>query len=145
MEKYIKKYTDLSVDELYEIMQLRALVFVVEQDCVYQDLDGKDHLSTHIFYKEKGKISAYARILGPGDYFKYASIGRVVVHPDFRGLNYGNILISACIKGVYEIYKTEDIQISAQNYLKKFYERHGFVKHGKIYLEDGIEHISMKI
>ncbi|MBL4745610.1 MAG: GNAT family N-acetyltransferase [Flavobacteriaceae bacterium] len=145
MERYSKAYTELSVEELYEILQLRAQVFVVEQECAYQDLDGKDTIATHIFFKEDGIICAYARFFGPGDYFKYSSFGRLVVHPNYRGENYGNMLIDACISGIYEVFKTEDIQISAQNYLKKFYERHGFEKRGTIYLEDGIKHISMKI
>jgi len=145
MEFINKVFSELTRDELYEILQLRVQVFVVEQDCVYQDVDGKDTLANHIFIKEDGIITGYARIFGPGEYFKYASIGRVVVHPDYRGQNIGNILINLCLKAIYDVYKTEDVQISAQNYLKKFYERHGFVKRGKIYLEDGIKHISMKI
>ncbi|PCI00855.1 MAG: GNAT family N-acetyltransferase [Flavobacteriaceae bacterium] len=145
MEFFNKAYSELSKDELYEILQLRAQVFVVEQDCVYQDVDGKDSIANHIFIKEDEIIIGYARIFGPGDYFKYASIGRVVVHPDHRGQNSGNIVINLCVKAIYDLYGTEDVQISAQNHLKKFYERHGFEKRGKIYLEDGIKHISMKI
>ena len=145
MELFIKKFNELNTDELYEILQLRAQVFVVEQDCVYPDLDGKDQNSTHIYYMSDGKVCAYARIFGPGDYFKYASIGRVVVHPDFRGLKYGYLLVNSSIQAICDLYKTKEIQISAQLYLQKFYESHGFVKKGGVYLEDGIEHISMKI
>ncbi|PCH77763.1 MAG: GNAT family N-acetyltransferase [Flavobacteriaceae bacterium] len=145
MDAYIKAYSELTVDELYEIMQLRARVFVVEQDCVYLDLDGKDPLATHIFLKDDGVICAYARIFGPGDYFKSASIGRVVVHSNYRGLDLGNTIVSACLTAVCDIYKTKKIIISAQKYLINFYEKHGFITRGKIYLEDGIEHISMEI
>lgn len=145
MEYFNKKFSELTVDELYDILQLRAQVFVVEQDCIYQDVDGKDGIANHVFMKENGIIIGYARIFGPEDYFKYASIGRVVVHPDFRGRNLGDLLLERCLKAIYNLYKTTNIEISAQNYLKKFYESHGFEKHGKIYLEDGIEHISMKI
>ncbi len=145
MDLFVKEFSQLNVIELYEILQLRAQVFVVEQDCVYQDLDGKDAIAHHIFYKEDEKICAYARIFKAGDYFKYASIGRVVVHPDFRKINYGTMLLNTCIKTIYTLFNTEDIQISAQLYLKKFYQSHGFKKVGKVYLEDGIEHISMKI
>jgi len=143
MEFFIKEFYQLSLDELYRILQLRSEIFVVEQDCVYQDLDFKDQKALHVFGKKNNSIIAYTRIFKPGDYFKEASIGRVVVDAKERKFGYGHDLMKASIKAIQEQFNTSEITISAQVYLQKFYETHGFKKVGEEYLEDGIPHIEM--
>ena len=143
LEISIKTFKQLSLDELYYILQLRSEVFVVEQDCVYQDVDGKDQKAIHIIGKKGGKIIGYTRVFKPGDYFKEASIGRVVISEKERHLKYGNELMKASIKAIEEVYNTKEIKISAQKYLEKFYNNHGFKTIGDSYLEDGIPHIAM--
>lgn len=143
MEIKVKVYQDLEIDELYAIMALRAAVFVVEQNCVYQDLDYKDQKALHVMGWIKGKLVAYTRLFGPGDYFDQASIGRVIVSMDQRGHNYGHQIMSASINAITQHYKTDRIDISAQTYLEQFYTAHGFLPSGEEYLEDGIPHIKM--
>ena len=138
-----KSFNELNPTELYEILQLRSQVFVVEQDCVYQDVDGKDQKALHIFGRKEDKIIAYARIFNPGDYFENASIGRVVVAASERKNGYGHDLIKVSIKAIKNNFKVNKITISAQVYLKKLYEFHGFKQKGEEYLEDGIPHIRM--
>lgn len=139
----VKKFEDIDSYELYDILQLRAEVFVVEQDCVYQDIDGKDLKAMHVIGYKNDKVIAYTRIFDSGDYFELPSIGRVVVAADERKHGYGHDLIQESIKAVDNYYKTTNIKISAQVYLKKFYESHGFIQQGDEYLEDGIPHIAM--
>ena len=139
----IKTFSQLTITELYEILQLRAEVFVVEQDCVYQDVDGKDQKALHVFGLKNHQIVAYTRIFKPGDYFENTSIGRVVVSEKERKYGYGHELMTASIKAIKEHFNEDKITISAQVYLKKFYESHRFIKVGEEYLEDGIPHIRM--
>jgi ElaA protein len=143
MEIKVKIYQDLEIDELYAIMALRAAVFVVEQNCVYQDLDYKDQKALHVMGWINDKLVAYTRLFGPGDYFEQASIGRVIVTVDQRGHNYGHQIMSASINAITQHYKTDRIDISAQTYLEQFYTAHGFLPSGEEYLEDGIPHIKM--
>jgi ElaA protein len=143
MNFLVKNFSELNTSELYQILQLRSEVFVVEQDCVYQDLDFKDQKALHVIGIKKDKIIAYTRVFGPGDYFKEASIGRVVVDVKERKFGYGHDLMKASIKAIQDKFNTLEITISAQVYLRKFYESHGFKKIGDEYLEDGIPHIEM--
>ena len=143
MNVVIKKFNDLSNFELYEILQLRSEVFVVEQDCVYQDIDGNDQKALHIIGTVENKIIAYTRCFRPGDYFREASIGRVVVKESQRKLKRGNQIIKNSIKAINNHYKTNIIKISAQCYLNKFYTNLQFKPIGEKYLEDGIPHIYM--
>lgn len=143
MEFQIKQFSELSIFELYQILQLRSEVFVVEQDCVYQDIDFKDQKAIHILGFKNEKIIAYTRIFKPGDYFENASIGRVVVKENERKFGYGHELMKVSIEAIKSKYHQEKITISAQLYLKKFYESHGFIQIGENYLEDGIPHIRM--
>ena len=143
MEFITKTFLELTTTELYQILELRSEVFVVEQDCVYQDVDGKDQKSLHVFGLKNEKIIVYTRIFKPGDYFKNASIGRVVVSSKERKFGFGHLLMKASIKAIEHHFKVSKITISAQVYLKKFYESHGFIKIGEDYLEDGIPHIEM--
>ena len=140
----VKKFNDLTIDELYEVLRLRAEVFVVEQDCVYQDVDNKDQKALHVLGVKNDVIVAYTRIFGVNDYFKdYASIGRVVVKSSERKYGYGHHLMKESVEAVHTSFKTKSIKISAQCYLEKFYNSHNFKRVGEEYLEDGIPHIGM--
>jgi|TARA_B110000967_G_scaffold182573_1_gene200596 ElaA protein len=139
----IKTFNQLSLEELYYLLQLRSEVFVVEQDCVYQDVDGKDQKALHVIGKKDTNIIAYTRIFNAGDYFKEASIGRVVVSEKERHLKYGHQLMVASIKAIEDSFHTKEIKLSAQKYLEKFYTNLGFKTVGEPYLEDGIPHIAM--
>ncbi len=139
----IKSFSELSTNELYEILQLRSEVFVVEQDCVYQDIDFKDQKALHVIGLKNNKIIAYTRIFKPGDYFEKASIGRVVVKKNERINKYGYQIMKASIEAISTFFNETEIKISAQKYLKKFYESLGFNMIGEEYLEDGIPHIGM--
>lgn len=145
LDIYIKEFNELTLEELYYLLQLRSEVFVVEQDCVYQDIDGKDQKSLHVIGKKNNIIIAYTRLFKQGDYFKEASIGRVVVDKAQRQHNYGSQLIEASIIAINKVYKTTSIKISAQLYLENYYKKFGFKSTGNTYLEDGIPHISMQI
>lgn len=140
-----KKFDALSVVELYQILRLRSEIFVVEQNCVYQDLDNKDQKAMHLFGEFKGKIIAYSRLFKAGDYFDCSSIGRVVVAANYRDKKFGHELIKQGIAEIRNHFNEENITISAQLYLKKFYETHGFIQTSEMYLEDDIPHIEMKI
>jgi len=139
----ISAFKQLSAEELYSILQLRSEVFVVEQNCVYQDIDGKDKKAIHVIGEYDGKIAAYTRIFKAGDYFDNASIGRVVVDANYRDRKWGHDLIRESISAIQGHFGESPITISAQLYLQKFYENHGFVVVGETYLEDGIPHIEM--
>ena len=143
MKINIKTFKQLTNIELYEILQLRSEVFVVEQDCVYQDIDGNDEKGLHIIGTKEGEIVAYTRCFKPGDYFKEASIGRVVVKKSQRKYKYGNDIMNASVEAIKNHYNTNLIKISAQCYLDKFYNNLGFKAIGEGYLEDGIPHIAM--
>ena len=139
----IKRFNELSTHELYAVLQLRAEVFVVEQDCVYQDLDNKDLDAYHVLGVLDTKIVAYARIFKPGDYFLESSIGRIVVKKEFRKFQYGYQLVQNSILFIENNLQQNTILISAQSYLTKFYNSLGFTQVGEEYLEDGIPHIKM--
>lgn len=143
MEVFVKTFDQLSNRELYQIMQLRSEVFVVEQDCAYQDLDGRDEKALHIFGVKEGNIVAYTRVFGPGDYFENVSIGRVVVNKKQRKFGFGKVIMEASLKEVQKKFPEATIELSAQTYLIKFYEDLGFKTQGEGYLEDGIPHIRM--
>lgn len=139
----VKSFNQLTINELYEVLQLRSEVFVVEQDCVYQDIDGKDQNGLHVLGIKDNKIVAYTRLFKPGDYFELASIGRVVVKENERKHKYGYDIMDASIKTIKDVFNTTDIKISAQCYLKRFYNNLQFFEVGEQYLEDGIPHIAM--
>ena len=138
-----KTFNELSKDELYSLLRLRAEVFVVEQDCPYQDVDNKDQKALHVFAVENEEVIAYTRVFKPGDYFQEASIGRVVTKPSYRGTGLGQKLMQKTINFIEKGPILKPIRISAQTYLIKFYEGYGFKKIGVKYEEDGIPHISM--
>lgn len=140
----IKRFNELSALELYSVLQLRSEVFVVEQNCVYQDIDGKDAKAIHLLGNYNGEIVAYVRIFKPGDYFEQASIGRVVVKQMYRDRKWGYNLMKEAIQATQTVFNETKITISAQLYLKKFYENLGFNQTSEMYLEDDIPHIEMK-
>jgi ElaA protein len=143
MEILVKTFSELTIMELHDLLQLRSEVFVVEQDCVYQDIDGKDLKALHIIGKKEEKIVAYTRCFEPGYYFTEAAIGRVVVLASERKYSYGHAIMKASIDAIKNRFATEAIKLSAQTYLIKFYQSHGFEPVGEEYLEDGIPHIAM--
>ena len=140
----LKKFDDLSLHELYAILQLRNEVFVVEQNCVYPDLDNKDQPAYHVMVWNSGKLIAYTRIIPPGFSYPEPSIGRVVTSPSARGQGIGKQMMERSIELIYELFGKIPVKISAQVYLKKFYTGLGFLPTGDVYLEDGIEHIEMQ-
>lgn len=139
----VKSFKELTTLELYYLLQLRSEIFVVEQDCVYQDIDGKDENALHVIGFKNEKIVAYTRIFKPGDYFEISSIGRVVVAKNERHNKYGYDIMNASINAVKNYFNTTNIKISAQQHLEKFYNNLGFKKVGEWYLEDNIPHIAM--
>ena len=143
---WICKYFDqLTPAELYAILQLRNEVFVVEQNCVFQDADNKDHSAWHLMGWSSDKLVAYSRILPAGIAFEEASIGRVVTSPSIRGSGVGKELMQQAVARLHELFGNVPIRMGSQLYLKKFYESFGFVQDGDVYLEDGIEHIEMEL
>ncbi|UMB53033.1 GNAT family N-acetyltransferase [Lutibacter sp. A64] len=138
-----KSFNELTTIELYNLLQLRSKVFVVEQNCVYQDIDAKDQKALHILGFKNNKIVAYTRIFKPGDYFDKASIGRVVVAENERKYGYGHLIMEYSIKAIDNFFNEKIIKISAQKYLKEFYKSHNFIQIGEEYLEDNIPHIAM--
>ena len=138
-----KTFSELDTEDLYQILRLRSEVFVVEQDCVYQDIDNKDQNAIHIYYKENDEIVAYTRIFKPGYYYENPSIGRVVVSKKNRGKYLGKKVMMDSIEYIKQNIKGEKIELSAQKYLDNFYKDLGFYKTGEDYLEDGIPHQRM--
>lgn len=139
----IKRFNELSITELYQALKLRSEVFVVEQNCVYQDVDGKDEKALHLLGKVDGFVVAYSRIFKPGAYFENASIGRVAIAQKYRAQKWGHQLMQSAIGAIETNFGMQPVTISAQLYLKKFYESHGFIQLGEMYLEDEIPHIEM--
>lgn len=143
MNWHIKKIEDLSNKELYNILKLRSEVFVVEQTCPFLDPDGKDFKALHIFLEEEGEVLAYARLFQKGIVYNEASIGRVVVNPDYRTYGYGKLLMERAIKYIFEEMNETEIKIQAQSYLYNFYSSFGFIPISEEYPEDDIPHIDM--
>lgn len=143
MEIYIKKFNELTVDELYYILKLRVDVFVVEQNCPYNEIDGNDIKCYHVFYKENDKILSYLRIIPKGITFDELSIGRVAVSKNYRKLGLARKMLSFALCFIKDNLKENTIKIAAQTYLTNFYESLGFHKISEPYLEDGIPHVNM--
>lgn len=137
-------FNKLTVHQAHDIFQLRAAVFVVEQDCVYQDIDGLDSVARHLLMYKNEQLVAYARLFNKGEQHKeYAVIGRVVVRQTYRSKGLGYQLIEKTITALSKEGKIPPIKISAQSHLKAFYENLGFVSTGNDYMEDGIPHSEM--
>lgn len=138
-----KAFDQLTTSELYSILQLRNEVFIVEQNCPYQDCDNKDAEADHFMGWYQNRLVAYTRLLPAGLAFEELSIGRVVTSPSIRGMKAGRELMLRSIEKIYELHGKNAIKIGAQLYLKDFYESLGFTQCSDVYLEDGIEHIKM--
>jgi ElaA protein len=143
MEWKCKTFDELTPHELYAILQLRSEVFVVEQNCVYQDMDDKDPHCYHLCGWSDDTLFVYTRLVPAGISYDEASIGRVVTSPKTRGTGAGKELMKKSIHQLYELWGVQPIRIGAQAYLKNFYESLGFVQTSDIYLEDGIPHMEM--
>ena len=140
MDWFLKEFDELSPDELYGILKLRAEVFVVEQDCVYNDLDDRDQMALHLFLKDGDEIIAVSRILPENVAFDDMAIGRLIVKENYRGRGIATEIMKKAIDYIVNDLKKDRIRLSGQAYLVKFYEGLGFVKVSDVYLEDGIDH-----
>ena len=141
MNTVVKTFDELAKDELYEIMKLRVDVFVVEQQCVYPEIDGKDPGAIHVLVDDRGELVAYARVLPPGISFEEASIGRVIAKR--RGAGLGRRVMEASIAAARKSFDTPGIRIEAQSYAKGFYEQLGFRQTSDEFLDEGIPHMEM--
>lgn len=140
---HYKEFDELTSRELYDIFHLRVEVFMLEQNCLYNEVDGKDLKCSHLWCEVEGKILAYCRIVPPDVSYAEPSIGRVVSHPEFRHLKLGHQLMKNAIEIIGNHFQTDKIKISAQSYLKKFYAQYGFVQTSEEYLEDNLPHMEM--
>lgn len=143
MNWQVKRIEDMTPIELYNLLKLRSEVFVVEQDCVYLDPDGKDLKSYHLIAKDGEKIIGTIRLIPKGLSYEEASLGRVVLDKEYRGKGIADEMIQIAIKEIEHRFNERKIRISAQAYLYNYYTRAGFRKVSEIYLEDGIEHMEM--
>lgn len=141
MELTVKRFEELDRDELYELLRIRVAVFVVEQNCAYQELDGKDRRAYHVFLKDGGKVQAYLRVLDPGVSFEEASIGRVIAVKRRCGL--GSRILAEGVRVARERLHASAVRIEAQTYARGLYEAQGFRQVSEEFLEDGIPHIQM--
>lgn len=143
MKFEFKHFSELTTSELYSILQVRAEIFVVEQDCVYNDIDGLDKDAVHQFLKKGDEIVAYSRLLKPGTRFSDYSIGRVVVKQTERKTGLGIKMMEQAKEFILNEWHAQKIKVSAQKYLRNFYENLGFKVITEEYLEDGIPHLGM--
>lgn len=139
----VKRFDDLTTDKLYQLLKLRVDVFVVEQNCPYPEVDGIDQDCLHLFSEEEGVITSYCRLIPPGVMYHEPSIGRILVHPDYRKKALGRQLVSEAIRVIKDEFNRNDIKIHAQVYLYDFYSSFGFEPVSEEYLEDGILHVDM--
>jgi ElaA protein len=143
IEWLVSPFDELSSRQVYDIMKLRQDVFIIEQDCIYEDLDGYDELAIHLCGYSQNKLLCYARFFRPGIKYAEASIGRIVVSPKMRGAGLGKVLVSKANAYCEQEFKTEAIRIEAQSHLQNFYTELGYTSVGEIYPVDGIDHIQM--
>ena len=143
MELIVKKYEELTLDELYDIIKARIGVFVVEQNCPYQELDGKDRLAYHVFFKDDNGIQAYLRVLNKGDAFDECSLGRVITVA--RGCGLGAKLIKEGVRVAKEKFGAKKLVVAAQVQAGGFYAKQGFCQCSEEYMEDGIPHFMMEM
>jgi len=142
MRLEVKAWNKLSRKEINDVFSLRSEVFIVEQECIYQDVDGKDEKADHVLLIVNNKLAGYTRVFNENTYFKEASFGRAVVKKTHRGKGYGHLLVKKSLEHLKQ-QQQSPIKISAQSHLKEFYSSHGFVAKGKEYMEDGIPHTAM--
>ena len=142
MKQYIRRFDELSTAELYEILKLRNAVFIVEQNCAYQDIDGLDETAYHMGLEDENGIAAYVRLLPPGVRFDDSVIGRVIAVRRRSGV--GSQIVRTAQSAVREVFGTDSVTIEAQVYAREFYEKLGFVQQSDEFDEDGIPHILMR-
>ena len=140
-----RNFNSISKDELYDVLSLRQRVFIIEQDCLYEDLDYSDQDANHLLLYKDNKLIGYSRVFSPGIKYDAASIGRIVTDLDYRGKGYGKDITQESIQFLKNNFPGSDISISAQFRLVDFYEDLGFIRQGSVYLEDGIDHIKMTL
>ena len=140
-----RNFNSISKAELYDVLSLRQRVFIIEQDCLYEDLDYSDQDANHLLLYEDKKLIGYSRVFSPGVKYDAASIGRIVTDLDYRGKGYGKIITQESIQFLKNNFPESDISISAQYRLVNFYEDLGFKREGDVYLEDDIDHIKMTL
>lgn len=143
MQWHLKSFEQLSGDELYRILRERVGVFMLEQNCLYPEIDGKDPQCHHLFVEQDGQIAAYCRLLPPGVAYTQSSIGRVLVNDAFRGQGLAQEMMTRAIAFLTEELGEKEIKIQAQHYLEKFYGSFGFRPISEVYPEDGIPHVDM--
>ena len=144
METILKKFTELTSFEVFEFLKLRQDVFIIEQDCIYPDIDGFDDKALHLMIFDGKKLIAYSRIFESGIKFDDScSIGRIVVSPDSRGSTVGKLLIQKSIGYCKQLFPNAPVRIEAQSALANYYEQFGFMKEGACYMVDGINHTKM--
>ncbi len=143
MEWFCKTYNELSLDEFHDLIALRIEVFVVEQDCPYQELDGKDKISIHVFATDNNQMVATTRIVPPGISYEEPSIGRVVVAKSHRGTGLGHKLMRKTMEVLMARFGHVPVRISAQEHLIDYYNHHEFRTVSEMYLEDNIPHVQM--
>jgi ElaA protein len=139
----LREFHHLNAVELYQMLRLRSEVFVVEQQCIFLDMDNKDQDCWHLLGWKSHLLAAAARLVPPGVVYDEMSIGRVVTSPQARRAGIGRLLMEAAIERSYALFGNNPIRIGAQLYLEKFYSSLGFATAGNIYLEDGIQHVEM--
>lgn len=139
----VKTFQQLTTDELYKILKVRSEIFVVEQNCVYLDVDGHDQKAYHLYREENGEIIAYCRIFASGDFLEEASIGRVVVIERYRKKGLGKQLMKEALNFLRDELKETTVKIIAQDYLRKFYGSFGFEPVSDVYIYDRLPHIDM--
>jgi len=140
----LQQFSELTNSDLYELLKLRSAIFVVEQNCVFPDMDDKDYSSYHLCGWNNEKLVAYTRLLPPGLAYENCSIGRVVTAASARSHGGGRILMKKSIEAGQQLCSSHDIEIGAQLYLEQFYSSFQFKREGEVYLEDGIDHIHMR-
>ncbi|MEY3436772.1 MAG: hypothetical protein RL335_1228 [Bacteroidota bacterium] len=140
----LQQFSELTNFDLYELLKLRSAIFVVEQNCVFPDMDDKDYSSYHLCGWNNDKLVAYTRLLPPGLAYENCSIGRVVTAASVRRQGVGRLLMKKSIEACQQLFSSRDIEIGAQLYLEQFYGSFQFKREGEVYLEDGIDHIHMR-
>ncbi len=146
MEKVIKNFSELTAQEIYDVLKLRQDVFIIEQNCIYSDIDGTDSEAIHVLFYEKDILAAYSRIFAPGIKFeKSSAIGRIIVASAFRGSVFGKELIKTSIATCQELFPQVEIRIEAQAKLQSYYQKYGFEPVSEVYEVDGIPHLQMVI
>lgn len=143
MDHILAEFHQLTLKQLHDLMLLRQQVFIIEQNCLYEDIDGADEKAEHLLIYKNSELAGYLRIFEPGIKYEEACIGRIVVKPNHRGSTIGKYLIEKGIEYASMKFPEHNIRIEAQAALKEYYEAYGFKAEGDVYQLDGIDHIEM--